>query len=572
MLPVVDRIVRDGYPRPPPGMPSVLILEPTRELANQIERELTKLDSRIQSVCCYGGSSINAQVNVLRRGVHVCIATPGRLMDLMERGEIQLNECNKVILDEADEMLRVGFKDDVDRIFSAAPANRQTILFSATVPHWIDGLIRRHTRDVVRVDCVGAAGQTPSLISHKAAAQPHHEHLPAMILSLAAAFAPHDRVMIFCEKKSLVDDTDRAVNALYQQTNNTRSNISAPLHGDIPQAARESTLRQFREGQLRILIATDVAARGIDVPDVKLVIQVGIPNEVASYVHRSGRTGRAGKVGTSVMLYHPSDRNKMAALSSDLGIRFSQVVASDLVAESNRVEKAFESMLKDIGQNLNKKKMFESLKAKTDNQTSTPEEEDDSSDRARSVEEYSYDFAKRLTERYKDREPLELLTATMVELFKHNVGKSVTTSFSILSSTPEYTTIAFSGPLPQMAAQLRIITGEHVHVISPVSFSKGTLADIPNRFLSSLQDFIDENGTSSPFVICPRLPAELFVGSAVGAPRDYRRERNNNSGGGAGGYRGGPSGGNNGYRSNYNNDYGRSDNRQYGHMNRSNSY
>ena len=339
-LPLIDALVQANYPRPAPNTAPILILEPTRELANQVAREIERLDPTLPVCTVYGGTPYDGQVRALSRGVDVVIATPGRLKDHIERGVLNLAATRHVVLDEADEMLRVGFAEDIERILSNTPSDRQTILFSATVPSWINRISQKYTRDSVFIDCAAsaAAGETPTLITHKAAAMPASvDDVPVIIRSLIKAYSHTGRTIVFSDTKAFASDLETRLNATSGSTSSSMNGrrgqqLCAALHGDISQSTRETILQRFRQGQLKVLVATDVAARGIDIPDVDLVVQCGVPKEIESYVHRSGRTGRAGKKGTCVMLYDQRARAEMASISAATGVRFSQVVPSDLTA------------------------------------------------------------------------------------------------------------------------------------------------------------------------------------------------------------------------------------------------
>ncbi len=531
-LPIVDKIVKARYPHPTSGAPMVLVLEPTRELANQIQRELEKLDPRIKVCTAYGGAPIGGQISQLQRGVHVVVATPGRLMDHIKRGTINLGEIQTVVLDEADEMLRAGFADDVDYILSHAPPARQTVMFSATVPDWIKTLVRKHTKDHLFIDCVGAAGQTPSLISHKAAAIPSQaSQLPGMILSLINAFARGERTMIFSDTKAGADMMEASLNRINQGKSSAR--FCAALHGDISQSSREAILRDFRDGRLRVLVATDVAARGIDIPDVNLVIQIGVPKEIPSYVHRSGRTGRAGKTGTSIMLYNLQDRSAMAHLSSQLNMRFSQVLPSDLTNEKG-VTEAFEKV-----KNFARSKLRETEPRYRDLEAGRE---------AVTASTIAWEMANELL---TERDSRKVVAALLEQIHDSNTGgQSLSANYSLLTSAADHTTILWAGPenfsLRDIVQPLSQIVGTTVTFVAAATpTSKGVLFDLHDQYVAPLRAAI-ANGEGGAFSIPPRLPAELFLKGNGAAYFDGNRRSGGGGGGGRGGYRGGSNGGSNG--------------------------
>ncbi|MBN2109944.1 MAG: DEAD/DEAH box helicase [Methanosarcinaceae archaeon] len=266
----------------------VLVLCPTRELANQVADELNKLSryKKIKILPVYGGQSIERQIRALRRGAQVVIGTPGRIMDHIERGTLNIGGVSMVVLDEADEMLDMGFREDIEFILSKIPTTRQTILFSATMPGPIMKLTKRYQTD-------------PQLIKtiHKKLTVPHVEQAYFEV-------KPHTKPEILCRlidiydvKSSLVFcNTKMGVDLLVEKLK-TRGYLADGLHGDMKQQQRERVMSGFRKGDIETLVATDVAARGIDVENIELVFNYDMPQDEESYVHRIGRTGRAGRQG-----------------------------------------------------------------------------------------------------------------------------------------------------------------------------------------------------------------------------------------------------------------------------------
>lgn len=321
VLPVIERLRRMGPPRHRPyGAPAecrLLILEPTRELANQVNGEILKL-AHVRSAVLYGGAPAVPQMRALQRGVDVVVATPGRLTDMVRRGALTLDQVATVVLDEADEMLRMGFQEQVDELMSMMQHPKQVLLFSATMPAWVSEASRRYLREPILVDKVtGAENTTPTTIKHKLMTM--SRMLPETAESIRDILMAHNvkKALVFTRTK--VDAS--SLSHLLQGKNVT----SRELHGDISQRERDYTMNDFRRDRFQVLVATDVAARGLDISNVDMVINLGFPNDAAFYVHRSGRTGRAGKKGISLLMYTPEERSKIAALTKEIKAPFTQL-------------------------------------------------------------------------------------------------------------------------------------------------------------------------------------------------------------------------------------------------------
>lgn len=299
----------------------VLILEPTRELANQVNMEILKL-AHVRTAVLYGGASSSEQSRALGRGVDLVVATPGRLLDMVQRGVLSLSEVKTVVLDEADEMLRMGFQEQVEQIMSHMTQPKQVLLFSATLPAWVNKTASRYLKNPILVDKVtGVVNTTPSTITHKAITVTRH--LPDTVDLLRDIFESHNvaRVIVFSRtKRDCAGISDLLCN------NGVRAR---ELHGDVPQNARDRTMSDFRSGRFQALVATDVAARGLDVANVDMVVNIGFPDDHAFYVHRSGRTGRAGKKGVSLLMHHQEERSKIHELTKETGAKFHQFVMPD---------------------------------------------------------------------------------------------------------------------------------------------------------------------------------------------------------------------------------------------------
>ena len=288
--------------------PGALILCPTRELVLQVTNELRKFakyKEGIRITPVYGGEPIDYQIQQLKKGSAIVVGTPGRIMDHLRRRTLRLNELNMMILDEADEMLNMGFKEDIETILKSVPEDRhhQTILFSATWPEAILKITEQFQDDPVRVE-IDSAQRTIDTIAQSYYEVPKGQKDLALEV-LLEMYRPA-LCMIFCNTKKMVDELSETLGKAGYQ--------SSCLHGDIKQETRTKVMNQFRSGAFPILIATDVAARGIDVDDVDLVINYDLPQDDEYYIHRVGRTGRAGKSGEAVSLIYPSQRKDLSRI------------------------------------------------------------------------------------------------------------------------------------------------------------------------------------------------------------------------------------------------------------------
>ena len=271
-----------------------VVLAPTRELALQIGEELTQLAKYIQGVriaVLYGGQSISKQITLLKRKPQIVIATPGRMLDHMQRRNISLDAVHTMVLDEADEMLNMGFVKDVTKIIEATPTDRQLVLFSATTNQDVLTIAWKYQHDPVEVTVEATREDRPQITQYVIATEQNEKTDHLMYLLDANVYG---RVMIFCNTKFM---TDKLTSRLCREGYDAQC-----LHGDIPQAKRNVVMNDFKRGKFPILVSTDVAARGIDVDDVEAVINYDLPNENEYYLHRIGRTGRAHKHGVSFSL------------------------------------------------------------------------------------------------------------------------------------------------------------------------------------------------------------------------------------------------------------------------------
>ena len=307
-LPVLQRINPDIH------RPQALILSPTRELCLQIGSDLadfSKYMPAIKVLPVYGGSSIESQIRALRKGVQVIVATPGRLIDLINRGEVKLDDVHTVILDEADEMLNMGFLESIDAILEHVPAERKMLMFSATMPTEISKIAKKYMKDPVEF-VVGNRNEGAANVRHIYYMVNARDKYLA--LKRIADDTPNIYGIIFCRTRR---DTQEIADKLIADGYNADA-----LHGDLSQQQRDIVMKKFRDRVITLLVATDVAARGLDVDDLTHVINYGLPDDTAVYTHRSGRTGRAGKTGVSIAIIHSREKGKLREIEKKIGKKF----------------------------------------------------------------------------------------------------------------------------------------------------------------------------------------------------------------------------------------------------------
>ncbi len=318
-IPVLQRISEIPHPQMGEigrGLPHALILAPTRELCLQIAddmRDFAKYLDGIHIEAVYGGASIEQQIRALRKGVQVIVATPGRLIDLMKRGVAKLDDVQNVVLDEADEMLNMGFQESIDEILENVPEDRNTLLFSATMSRDIERIAKGYLHDYKEI-VVGSRNEGAEHVNHiyyMVNAKDKYLALKRLVDYYPRIFA-----IIFCRTKM---ETQEIADKLIKDGYNAES-----LHGDLSQQQRDLTMQKFRQHTVQLLVATDVAARGLDVDDLTHVINYGLPDDIENYTHRSGRTGRAGKKGTSISIVHSREKFKIRNIEKEIGKQFEQ--------------------------------------------------------------------------------------------------------------------------------------------------------------------------------------------------------------------------------------------------------
>ncbi|MBU8907366.1 DEAD/DEAH box helicase [Desertibacillus haloalkaliphilus] len=344
-IPLIDKVNQASHVQ-------ALILTPTRELAIQVSGEIQKISKykKVRTLPIYGGQSIGHQIRALKQGVHVVIGTPGRIMDHLRRKTLKLDRVHTVVLDEADEMLDMGFVDDIESILRQVNVERQTLLFSATMPPAIKKLSRKYMNQPKTVSINRGEVTAPSInqMYYKVLERNKLESLCRIIDSEDIELG-----IIFCRTKKGVSELTEALQA--------RGYMADGLHGDLTQMQRDSVMKKFRDSTIEFLIATDVAARGIDVDNVSHVINYDIPQDPESYVHRIGRTGRAGRHGLALTLVTPREMKHLRSIESEIKMA---IPSQNVPTIEEVVEKQQESWKKQIINTINDEKdmqLFEPL-------------------------------------------------------------------------------------------------------------------------------------------------------------------------------------------------------------------
>jgi ATP-dependent RNA helicase DeaD len=306
-LPIINN-VEPGRP----GSPVALVVVPTRELAVQVGEAITDYGRgrHIQALAVYGGADIREQIRRLKRGVHVVVGTPGRIIDLMKRRSLDITDIATVVLDEADEILDMGFAEDIETILASTPPTRQTVLFSATMPARIKSIADRHQRDPIRIK-VGLGKDAPANnLVRQTVYMVRHNHKAAALGRILDIEAP-ESALVFCRTRKEVDELTVAMNS--------RGYRAEALHGGMDQTQRDRVMARLRDGTADLLLATDVAARGLDVDTLTHVVNYDVPAQAEGYVHRIGRVGRAGREGVAITLAEPSTKGRLRRIERMVG-------------------------------------------------------------------------------------------------------------------------------------------------------------------------------------------------------------------------------------------------------------
>ncbi len=310
-----------------------LVLTPTRELAQQVNKEFKKitLNTGLKSLCVYGGVSINRQISLLDKGVQIVVGTPGRILDHLERKTLRIGKLKVLVLDEADRMLDMGFIDDVERIMRRTPEKKQVMLFSATLSEGIIRLSRKHMHDPKRIQVSGDVLTVENTEQFYVDAYSRREKFDVLCNLLNQRSIK--QAIIFSRTKRWADHLSRQMKSLDFN--------AQPIHGDLSQAMRNRVMTRFKEGKIKFLIATDVAARGLDIPEVSHVVNYDPPDTKEDYVHRVGRTGRAGAKGEAITILTREDYFPFRKIHNDLGVKIRELRV--------RMDKRFSKLAKSSG-------------------------------------------------------------------------------------------------------------------------------------------------------------------------------------------------------------------------------
>lgn len=333
-LPIVEKIFKAKEDSRSSKIRAVIAL-PTRELALQVSNEFRRIAPQLSCVDVVGGMSYTNQLNALRRGADIVVCTPGRIIDLLTSKKIDLSHVDTAVLDEADMMLEIGFQQEVEQIFEFLPAERQTVLWSATFPKWVKNIAKTYLNDPEWLDLVGEDDmKIPATVEQKAVVV-NGRHRASALGAIMERYGRAGQSLIFTETKREVEDLVRRLG----------DNEIRGLHGDMSQGSRTSTMQDFRDGKFKTIICTDIAARGLDISNVDLVVQYRLPVKRENFVHRAGRTGRAGRNGVNIVLLENTDLRDIQEYERDYGIKFAHVA---IPSPADIVEQAKEGTLKRI--------------------------------------------------------------------------------------------------------------------------------------------------------------------------------------------------------------------------------
>ncbi|KAM5140702.1 nucleolar RNA helicase 2-A-like [Mantella aurantiaca] len=350
-IPLIEKLNENKEPLAQGRPPRVLILTPTRELAIQIMNEIRSISRRLKTCCFYGGSPYQPQVFAVKTGLDILVGTPGRIRDLIQNYKLNLTALEHVVLDEVDMMLEMGFAEQVEEILSVRyksepEQNPQTLLFSATCPDWMYNVAKKYMKkEYAKIDLVGHRSQRAAITVEHLAIECNRYQKATVLGDIVQVYSgSHGRTIVFCDSKLEAHELSTNCGSIKQS--------AKALHGDLQQKEREVILKGFRNGSFEVLIATNVAARGLDIPEVDLVVLYSAPKEADAYVHRSGRTGRAGRTGVCISLYEPRDRYYLQNVERSTGIKFKRVGIPSIlnVAQSSSADaiKSLDSIPADV--------------------------------------------------------------------------------------------------------------------------------------------------------------------------------------------------------------------------------
>ena len=471
-LPIASRLEADNAKG---RAPRAFILTPTRELALQVASELEWAAPHLKIETIYGGTGYGQQASALKRGVDVVVATPGRALDYLKRGVLDLSAVEVVVLDEADEMLSMGFEEDVETLLAATPAERQTMLFSATLPGWAKRLAGVHLRQPVHLDLIKDEEVTYQELAIEAPLTSRLGVLSDLLHARAG-----DKAIIFTHTKVEVDRLARDLNA--------RGHAAEAIHGDLNQTQRERVIGRFRAGQVNVLIGTNVAARGLDIPEVDLVVHYRIPNETDAYQHRSGRTGRAGREGTVVLLYGPKERRALSMLE-------------------RAVSRSFERMAPPTPESIQAAKLGNLINSA----------QAQSADDKAQWKDVADDFVKRAD------------TDTLAGLLALLLGGAPAPR-SLLTGEEDWVTLELSGPIHNVAQVVRLLKEAGAGDLGRIQLSPaGAYADVRPGTLPALTTDLSIKKAKAPIAASPAGRTQNRGTQKKGRGGSARRRRSNDA-------------------------------------------
>lgn len=499
-LPIIEKLLSRSGSRRNPG---ALILLPTRELATQVSSELSRLSPQLKTVTIVGGVPYHTQESRIRAGVDIVVGTPGRIMDLFEKKTLSFEDVQFTVLDEADMMLKFGFQEAVETILSWVPETRQCVMWSATFPKWVTSLTKKYLKDAVTIDLVGSEeAHVPTTVSHKAINVPLNHRVVAL-QRILEKFASQGQSLVFTETKHEANEIANGLDGC---------NVQA-LHGDLSQGVRASTMQDFRKGIVKTLACTDIAARGLDIANVDLVVHYRLPNDRENFVHRAGRTGRAGKSGTSIVFFENQEYRDIKDLENRFKIQFAHAAAPD--ADDFR-----DSKIKEVTKRLQK------------------------------VSDKSSDFLSDEATKLYEAHGIRIFSAALNLLCGFDKGNTL--SVSMLTGKSNMLTIQVDGltSVSQVSELLQSAIGVAAQR-DIVSVNKKFIVDIPYSSFTQLQESLQNNNVDG--VTVSRVTELPHITLPLGAERRFGSGRygDNNSGfsggrygGNSSGYGGGRYGGN----------------------------
>ncbi|CAL8073607.1 unnamed protein product [Calicophoron daubneyi] len=559
-LPIVQRLLSDNNSALAGRSPKVLVLAPTRELVTQITGDFQSICAEdVAVISVYGGAPLGPQCRALRGGVDIVVGTPGRVIDLMKRSVLNLSAAHHVVLDEVDRMLDMGFAKDVETILSElysedSAKKPQTLLFSATMPSWVETVAENYlSKDAHRISLIEQQENKTALnVSHCALPCSFQERASTISDVIRVYCKNHEsRCIVFCDRKKDADEL---------AANTAMSDSCHVFHGDVPQDKRELILKKFRDGKYRTLITTNVAARGLDVPEVDLVIQCHPPACTEDYIHRSGRTGRAERSGTSIVFYIPREWDMLKRVEADAGIQFRRISAPTLKDIMNSLdEELFKSFLSMPDATWSAfMPMAESLVQAMQNEGQPNSDKKKASKKKKVKTKQASDESANPEESHK----MDLLTRALCCALARLSGKDGTVeSRSLLNAQKGLTTYRLDlnhraerkgeayGVLRQ---QLPDEVTESIRNLGFIEGRTGFVFDLPSDFNETVSSSWTHDSDGCELKVLQELP-EL-------EQEEFDHHSSQNRGNFRGGWRGGRSNGRNGYSSTMRNQFGRGQN------------